>query len=85
MTALLKIDKVTRRFGGLTAVKEVSFSVQPGQLFGLIGPNVAGKTTLFNLITAVYKPDEGGIVLGESEVSGLPPYRITESGIARTF
>jgi branched-chain amino acid transport system ATP-binding protein len=85
MTALLKIDKVTRRFGGLTAVKEVSFSVQPGQLFGLIGPNGAGKTTLFNLITGVYKPDEGSIILGESEVAGLPPHRITESGIARTF
>ena len=85
MTTLLKIDKVTRRFGGLTAVKEVSFSVQPGQLFGLIGPNGAGKTTLFNLITGVYKPDEGSIVLGESQVAGLPPHRITESGIARTF
>jgi branched-chain amino acid transport system ATP-binding protein len=85
MTALLKIDKVTRRFGGLTAVKDVSFSVEPGQLFGLIGPNGAGKTTLFNLITGVYRPDEGNIVLGESRVSGLPPHRITGSGIARTF
>ncbi len=85
MTALLTIDKLTRRFGGLTAVKEVSFSVQPGQLFGLIGPNGAGKTTLFNLVTGVYKPDEGRIVLGESSVAGLPPHRITEAGIARTF
>ena len=85
MTALLTIDKLTRRFGGLTAVKDVSFSVQPGQLFGLIGPNGAGKTTLFNLVTGVYKPDEGRIVLGESSVAGLPPHRITEAGIASTF
>ena len=85
MTALLKVDRVTRRFGGLTAVKDVSFSVRPGQLFGLIGPNGAGKTTLFNLITGVYAPDEGAIVLGESPVTGLPPHRITASGIARTF
>jgi branched-chain amino acid transport system ATP-binding protein len=85
MTALLRIENLTRRFGGLTAVKDVSFSVKPGQLFGLIGPNGAGKTTLFNLITGVYAPDEGSIVLGESPLAGLPPHRITESGIARTF
>jgi branched-chain amino acid transport system ATP-binding protein len=85
MTALLKVDSVTRRFGGLTAVKEVSFAVEPGQLFGLIGPNGAGKTTLFNLVTGVYKPDAGRITLGETPVSGLPPHQITEAGIARTF
>jgi branched-chain amino acid transport system ATP-binding protein len=85
MTALLRIENLTRRFGGLTAVKNVSFSVKPGQLFGLIGPNGAGKTTLFNLVTGVYAPDEGAIVLGESSIGGLPPHRITENGIARTF
>jgi len=85
MTALLTIDGVTRRFGGLTAVKDVSFAVDKGQLFGLIGPNGAGKTTLFNLITGVYKPDEGSVSLGDTQVSGLAPQRITGAGIARTF
>jgi branched-chain amino acid transport system ATP-binding protein len=82
---LLRIDGVTRRFGGLTAVKAVSFSVERGQLFGLIGPNGAGKTTLFNLITGMYTPNEGSIALDGVGVAGLPPHRITACGIARTF
>jgi branched-chain amino acid transport system ATP-binding protein len=82
---LLRIDGVTRRFGGLTAVKAVSFSVERGQLFGLIGPNGAGKTTLFNLITGMYTPNEGTIALDGLSVAGLPPHRITACGIARTF
>jgi branched-chain amino acid transport system ATP-binding protein len=85
VTALLKVENLTRRFGGLTAVKDVSFSVRPGQLFGLIGPNGAGKTTLFNLITGVYTPDEGAITMGEASIAGLKPHRITAHGIARTF
>jgi len=84
-SALLRVDKVTRRFGGLTAVKNVSFTVEPGQLFGLIGPNGAGKTTMFNLITGLYVPSEGTISLGDAPLSGLPPHRITAGGIARTF
>lgn len=87
MTAapMMKVDNVTRRFGGLTAVKNVSFAVEPGQLFGLIGPNGAGKTTMFNLITGLYVPSEGTIGLGDTRLSGLPPHRITACGVARTF
>jgi branched-chain amino acid transport system ATP-binding protein len=82
---LLRVDGVTRRFGGLTAVKNVSFSVEPGQLFGLIGPNGAGKTTMFNLITGMYVPSEGVISFDNTRLSGLPPHRITACGVARTF
>jgi branched-chain amino acid transport system ATP-binding protein len=82
---LLRVEAVTRRFGGLTAVKNVSFAVERGQLFGLIGPNGAGKTTMFNLITGLYTPNEGTIALDGASVSGLPPHRITACGIARTF
>jgi branched-chain amino acid transport system ATP-binding protein len=89
VTALLEIRGVTRRFGGLVAVKDVTLSVDEGALFGVIGPNGAGKTTLFNLITGVYAPDEGAITLGGDgdgrRVSGLPPHRIAAHGIARTF
>jgi branched-chain amino acid transport system ATP-binding protein len=85
MTAALRVEGVTRRFGGLTAVKDVSFTVEPGRLFGLIGPNGAGKTTLFNLITGVYAPDAGTIRVDDEAVGGLLPHRITERGVARTF
>jgi len=84
-SCLLSVGNVTRRFGGLTAVKNVSFSVERGQLFGLIGPNGAGKTTMFNLITGLYVPNEGTIALDGASVAGLPPHRITAVGIARTF
>ena len=82
---LLRLEKVTRRFGGITAAKDVSFSIGQGQLFGLIGPNGAGKTTLFNLITGIYQPQSGDILLEGETVVGLPPHKITNRGIARTF
>jgi branched-chain amino acid transport system ATP-binding protein len=82
---LLRLDKVTRRFGGLTAVQDVSLSIEPGELFGLIGPNGAGKTTLFNLITGIYAPSEGIIELEGHSIGGLPTHRIAAFGIARTF
>jgi len=82
---LLQVDQVTRRFGGITAVKGVSFSVEPGQLFGLIGPNGAGKTTLFNLVTGIYAPNEGSILLEGRSIGGLKTHRIAALGIARTF
>jgi branched-chain amino acid transport system ATP-binding protein len=85
MTALLELRGVTRRFGGLTAVKDVSFSVEEGGLFGVIGPNGAGKTTLFNLISGIYTPDTGSISLAKGPVSGLAPHRVAARGIARTF
>ncbi len=83
--ALLRLDKVTRRFGGITASKDISFSVEEGQLFGLIGPNGAGKTTLFNLITGVYAPDEGAVEFDGKSIGGRKPHRIASLGISRTF
>ena len=85
MSALLQMQKVTVRFGGLVAVNAVDFHVHPGELVGLIGPNGAGKTTLFNVVTGVYTPSSGSVRFAEREVGGEPPFRITARGIARTF
>lgn len=82
---LLKVDKVTKDFGGLRAVNTVSFEMEQGDLMGLIGPNGAGKTTVFNLITGHYEPTEGDITLGSESITDLAPYQITQRGIARTF
>jgi branched-chain amino acid transport system ATP-binding protein len=82
---LLQLDRVTIRFGGLTAVSEVSVSVGEGELVGLIGPNGAGKTTLFNMVTGVYQPSEGTIAFHGKPTAGLKPFEITARGIARTF
>lgn len=83
--SLLSLDKATIRFGGLIAVNEVTFDINKGDLFGLIGPNGAGKTTCFNLITGVYKPTSGSIKFKDKEISGTPPNKVAEKGIARTF
>ncbi|MDD2333032.1 MAG: ABC transporter ATP-binding protein [Mesotoga sp.] len=83
--SLLTLDNTTMKFGGLTAVEEVSLCVEEGEIFGLIGPNGAGKTTVFNMITGHYKPTNGSILFKENEITGLPPDRITRIGIARTF
>jgi branched-chain amino acid transport system ATP-binding protein len=85
MSALLQMQKVTVRFGGLVAVSEVDFHVHSGELVGLIGPNGAGKTTLFNVVTGVYSPTSGSVQFADREVGGEPPFRITARGIARTF
>ncbi len=82
---LLDVRDVTKRFGGLTAVKSLSMHVRQGALYGLIGPNGAGKTTVFNLLTGVYDPSEGQIRLAGHEIAGRPPYEIASRGIARTF
>ena len=82
---ILEARKVTRRFGGLVAVREVDLEVGPGQIVGLIGPNGAGKTTFFNCITGLYAPSEGEILFDGQRLNGLPPDRITKLGIARTF
>jgi branched-chain amino acid transport system ATP-binding protein len=82
---LLEVRSVEKRFGGLTALTDVSLRVRARQIFGLIGPNGAGKTTLFNVVTGVYAPDAGSIVFDGRTVSGLPPHRIAHHGIARTF
>jgi branched-chain amino acid transport system ATP-binding protein len=76
---------VTKKFGGLTAVDNVSFEVEEGQIVGLIGPNGAGKTTIFNLITGIYPPDAGDIMFNEDSVLGMYTHRIVQLGIARTF
>ena len=82
---LLDLDNVTIRFGGLTAVSEVSLRVAEGELIGLIGPNGAGKTTVFNMITGVYQPSDGKITFAGKPTAGLKPHVLTKSGMARTF
>jgi ABC-type branched-subunit amino acid transport system ATPase component len=84
-TPLLSIEGLTKRFGGVTAVNDVSFKVQPSSMHGLIGPNGSGKTTNFNLISGVYRPDEGQIDFEGHTINGTPAHRITRLGIARTF
>lgn len=82
---LLKVQGVTRKFGGLTAVDGVELDVQAGQIFSVIGPNGAGKTTLFNLITGIYEPTSGDILLDGQSISGKRPDQVLRRGIARTF
>lgn len=82
---MLKGTRVTKRFGGLTALNEVDFEVNRGEIVGLIGPNGSGKTTLFNVISGLNKLDGGEISFQGRRISGLPPYKIAASGIGRTF
>jgi branched-chain amino acid transport system ATP-binding protein len=83
--ALLELQNVTKRFGGLNAVENVSFNVEKGELVGVIGANGAGKTTLFSLIAGNLKPTAGDIRLGGQSIANLPPFRVSQLGIARTF
>jgi branched-chain amino acid transport system ATP-binding protein len=85
MPPLLQLDKVTIRFGGLTAVSEVDLRIGAQELVGLIGPNGAGKTTVFNLITGVYQPTSGAISFSGQPTAQLKPFELTKLGIARTF
>ena len=85
MAALLQLDKVTIKFGGLTAVNAVDFTVGEGELVGLIGPNGAGKTTVFNCIMEFYTPDEGAIWFAGERIDGVTPDRVAEAGINRTY
>jgi branched-chain amino acid transport system ATP-binding protein len=82
---VLKTDKITIRFGGLTAVKELDMAVAMGEIYGLIGPNGAGKTTIFNLLTGVYEPTSGEIYFEEHRIDGKRPYEISRYGVSRTF
>ena len=84
MTAILELDRVTKRFGGLLAVNNLSFVVQPGEILGLIGPNGAGKSTLFNLINGVFVPNSGRIVFSGVDITGEKPFLIARHGLART-
>jgi branched-chain amino acid transport system ATP-binding protein len=83
--ALLELEHVTRRFGGVVALDDVSFSVEQGEIAGLIGPNGAGKTTAFNVITRLYKPDDGEVTFDGESLLETPPHGVIRRGIARTF
>ena len=83
--ALLEVERLSVRFGGLTAVDELDFHVEAGALVALIGPNGAGKTTAFNVITGVYAPSAGSVRFDGREIGGRAPHRISGAGIARTF
>jgi len=85
LAPLLSLEGVTKRFGGLTAVREVSLEVRRGDLLGVIGPNGAGKTTLFNVIAGYYRPEEGRIAFDGHAVTGWPAHAIARLGLTRTF
>lgn len=81
---ILQIENVSKWFGGLTALSEVSVEIPEGQILGLIGPNGAGKTTLFNCINGVYKPNTGRIIFRDTDITGMKPYHVARMGLART-
>lgn len=82
---LLEVENLTKHFGGIAAVNNVSFYIDEGDIVGIIGPNGAGKTTLFNLVTGYLKADSGTIRFKGENITGLPPYKIANKGLARTF
>jgi branched-chain amino acid transport system ATP-binding protein len=82
---LIEAEKVTKKFGGLMALRDVSFHIDSGEILGLIGPNGAGKTTLFNAVAGVFRPESGKIRFNGEEITGLPPFELSLKGIARTF
>ena len=83
--ALLEIENLTHRFGGLLAVSKFNLKIDEGSLVGLIGPNGAGKTTIFNIVSGFYKPSEGSVMFQGKSISGLPPHKVMSIGISRTF
>jgi branched-chain amino acid transport system ATP-binding protein len=83
--SFLEIRKVSRFFGGIAAIKDVSFEVRKGEILGLIGPNGAGKTTMFNVVNGFYHPSRGEVYFKDQKVSGFKPHQICRRGIARTF
>jgi branched-chain amino acid transport system ATP-binding protein len=83
--ALLRVENVSKRFGGLRAVDSASFDILPGRITALIGPNGAGKTTLFSMISGFLRPDDGRIFYDGADITGVPPYRLARRGVARTF
>jgi branched-chain amino acid transport system ATP-binding protein len=85
MKMLLKIENLTKAFGGVVAVDRVNLEIEKGEIRALIGPNGAGKTTLFNLVTKHLDPDKGKIIFQEQDISGYPPYQICRLGMARSF
>jgi branched-chain amino acid transport system ATP-binding protein len=85
MNPIMSVCKLTKSFGGLVAVDEVSFDLKAGETLGIIGPNGAGKTTLFALLTGFLKPDRGEIIFGNQTINGLQPHEISNRGLVRTF
>ena len=82
---LLRVDNISKKFGGVSALVDLSFTIKKGEILGLIGPNGAGKTTLFNCITAILKPESGSIMFSGADVTKLPAYKVAAMGISRTF
>jgi ABC-type branched-subunit amino acid transport system ATPase component len=85
MAPVLVVDGVRKSFGGVTAVSGVSFALEPGRIYGLIGPNGSGKTTLFNCITGIERLDAGRVTLAGQRIDGLKPWQIARRGVGRTF
>ena len=85
MTPLLEVRGLTKRYGGLAANADVSFEARAGEIIGIVGPNGAGKSTLFDLITGFQRPNDGRVFLDGSDITGLPPDRVSRLGVARTF
>jgi branched-chain amino acid transport system ATP-binding protein len=83
--AVLELDDVTMRFGGVVALSETDLTVREGEIFALIGPNGAGKTTVFNVVTGVFRPTSGQVRFAGSRIDGMKRFRVTKAGIARTF
>ena len=83
--AFFKIDHLTKKFGGLTAVDDVTFEVNRGEIFTIIGPNGAGKTTIFNMVSLIYPPTQGRVFFEDQDLTGLPPDKVAARGIGRTF
>lgn len=83
--SVLELDTVTMRFGGVVALSEVDLTVREGEIFALIGPNGAGKTTVFNVVTGVFRPTSGQVRFAGSRIDGMKRFRVTKTGIARTF
>jgi branched-chain amino acid transport system ATP-binding protein len=85
MALLLKLENITKRFGGLIAVNNVSLEIQLGEAIGIVGPNGSGKTTLYNVISGVYPPDEGKVIFEGNDITPFPPYKRAPLGLGRTF
>jgi len=83
--SMLRVEGLSKKFGGLNAIEDLSFDIQPGAVYSIIGPNGAGKTTLLNLLSGVYQPSAGRIVFGEHDLTRRAPYEFAANGIARTF
>ena len=85
MDVILAVVKLTKRFGGLAALSELSLNIERGKVMGLIGPNGSGKTTFFNVVSGLFAPTSGNVVFDEANIAGLPPQEVHARGIARTF